>query len=416
MLASIIDRLTSLVSKYLVISSFIPVLMFAFISGSILYHDLSWFREWAKPEISGTVKAFDAGAIFIGLSIVAYIFSTVNTFLREILEGKHLLEIWSSLKSLFLSRQQQKLTTIETAYMTARKEHGTFVRQKLTWQEHLSDAANEGSQGHKGNDFNVETSIVAEIVSQLKTSRAQANPLSSADMEKAVSQLSEELKSHDESVPDLEGAHSLQELRSELLILMDYAEDAWSSQELRSFNERQSRFGVSFVAPTAMGNVALSMQGYALTRYQLNLEKFWGDLQAILQANKDFYSQLQDAKAQLDFLVTCCWLSVLVTIVCGSILLVKGQSVTLFLAVALGGPAGAYFFYFLGVKNYQGFAELVRIGVDLYRFQLLDSLHVSRPRTARDERVTWSTLQRLSYFGAEGTEFSYKPDAKTGPQ
>jgi hypothetical protein len=171
------------------------------------------------------------------------------------------------------------------------------------------------------------------------------------------------------------------------------------------------------VAPTAMGNVAQTMQAYAVTRYQLNLEKFWGDLQTTLQtSNRDFFGQLQDAKTQLDFLVTCYWLSSLVTLACGSILLAKGQSAGLFLAVALGGPIGAYFFYLLAVKSYQSFAELVRIGVDLYRFQLLDSLHIARPRTARDERVIWSVLQRLSYLGTEGTELSYKQETPTGAQ
>jgi hypothetical protein len=416
MLASILDRLTSLVSKYLIISSFIPVLIFAFISGTILYHEFSWFREWAKPEISGTARVFDAGAIFIGLSVVAYLLSTVNTFLREVLEGKHLLEVWGHMLALCQARQQKKLADIEGAYITARKEHNAIARQKLAWQERLSIAANEGIQSHKGKQFDVKVSGGVTCISALQQLRAQAAPLPSIELDRCIGELSKELSSYDEAVLDSTNTHSLQELRSDVLILIDYAEDAWASQELRAFNERQSRFGASFVAPTAMGNVALTMQGYALTRYQLNLEKFWGDLQTILQTNKDFYAQLQDAKAQLDFLVTCCWLSVLVTIACGLILLLAGQSTALFLIVALVGPVVAYFFYFLGVRNYQGFTELVKIGVDLYRFQLLDSLNVARPRTIRDERSTWSTLQRLSYFGAEGTEFSYKPDAKMGRQ
>src|SRR5713226_7600599 len=121
MLASIIDRLTSLVSKYLVIGFFIPVLMFAFITGAILYHDFSWFREWARPEITGTAKLFDTAAWLIGLTIVAYLFSTVSTFLREILEGKHLLEWSDSVLKLFQARQQQKLAEIYKHYADARK-------------------------------------------------------------------------------------------------------------------------------------------------------------------------------------------------------------------------------------------------------------------------------------------------------
>src|ERR1700751_5386119 len=122
MLASIMDRLTSLVSKFLVIGFFIPVLMFGFIAGATLYHDFGWFREWARPEISGTAKAFEVAVILIGFSIVAYLFSVVSTYLREILEGKHLLESWPALMHRLQTRQQEKLAKIQAEYENARRE------------------------------------------------------------------------------------------------------------------------------------------------------------------------------------------------------------------------------------------------------------------------------------------------------
>jgi hypothetical protein len=416
MLASIIDRLTSLVSKYLVIGFFIPVLMFGFIAGAILYHDFGWFREWARPEISGTAKAFEVAVILIGFSIVAYLFSVVSTYLREILEGKHLLESWQALMQRLQTRQQEKLKKIQTEYETARREHESILRKRSFWRQALSDAANKGIQGHKNaSTFDPESQALE--IGTLQSKRLQAKDFSSADLEAAVNHLVAFLAANDESYRDSEGRQSLRQKRFNLIELIDYAEDYWSSVELRQFNERQSRFGLSFVAPTALGNVAQTMQAYAVTRYRLNLEKFWGDLQTTLQtSNRDFFAQLQDAKTQLDFLVTCYWLSVLVTLGCGSMLLAEGQSAGLFLTVVLGGPIGAYFFYLLAVKSYQSFAELIRIGIDLYRFQLLDSLHIARPRTARDERVIWSVLQRLSYLGAEGTELSYTQDTAIGAQ
>jgi hypothetical protein len=417
MLASIIDRLTSLVSKYLVLGFFVPVLIFSFITGAILYQDVSWFREWAKPEISGTAKAFDTGAALIALAIAAYLFSTVNTFLREVLEGKHFLEHSPLFQRLFQARQQAKLQKLETDYLKARKERAVIVSQKQTWINLLSTAANTGIAKHKGDaTFNPAASNANKLILELEELQSLAKPIESAQIKGAVDALKIELEQHDESVPDSSGTLALRGRRADVLVMLDYAEDSWRSVELRNFNERQSRFGLSHVAPTAMGNVALSMQSYAITRYQMNLEKFWGDLQAILQASKDFYTQLQDAKTQLDFLVTCCWLSIFVTLGCVPVLLARGQSAVLFMAVALGGPASAYFFYFLGTKNYQSFAEFVRIGLDLYRFELLDALHVARPKTVRDERAIWSTLQRLSYMGSEGTELSYTSDAKTQAQ
>jgi hypothetical protein len=416
MLASIIDRLTSLVSKYLVIGFFVPVLMFGFIAGTILYQEFGWFREWAKPEISGTAKVFGVATLLIGFAIVAYLLSVVSTYLREILEGKHLLESWPALMQRLQIRQQEKLSKIQTAYATARREHESILRKRPSWREALSEAANKGIQDHPNASTFDPTSQALEIAT-LQSNRSRAKECSSVDLEAAVKDLVALLAANDESFRDAEGRQRLREKRFNLIELIDYAEDYWSSVELREFNERQSRFGISFVAPTALGNVAQTMQAYAVIRYQLNLEKFWGDLQTSLQtSNRDFFAQLRDAKTQLDFLVTCYWLSALVTVGCASLLVAKGQSAGLFLGVALRGPIGAYFFYLLAVKSYQSFAELIRIGVDLYRFQLLDSLHVARPRTARDERVIWSALQRLSYLGAEGTELSYKQDTGIGSQ
>ena len=418
MLASIIDRLTSLISKYLVIGFFLPVLMFAFVTAAITYHEFSRFREWARPEISGTAKAFDVVVILVGLSIVAYLFSVLSTFLREILEGKHLLEVWPALMQRLQARQQERLTKIQTEYITAKREHELITRKKATWRETLSNAASTGMQRSQNVSGFDSTSPTAKQIDDLQILRSQAKGFTSDDIGAAVKLLATTLETNDESFEDATGHRGLREKRFVILELIDYAEDYWSSVELRQFNERQSRFGLSFVAPTAMGNVALTMQAYALIRYQLNLEKFWGDLQTILQtSNRDFFAQLQDAKTQLDFLVTCYWLSALVTLGCGAGLLIEGRSVGLFLLVVFGGPIGAYFFYLLAVKSYQSFAELVRIGVDLYRFQLLDSLRIARPRTARDERAIWSVLQRLSYLGSEGTELSYKQDTTlTGAQ
>jgi hypothetical protein len=96
-------------------------------------------------------------------------------------------------------------------------------------------------------------------------------------------------------------------------------------------------------------------------------------------------------------------------------MLVSGSSPLLFAVAAIGGPVATCFFYFLATKNYRVFAELVRTSVDLFRFQLLKALHVSLPNGIRDERATWTALQRLSTFGAEWVELSYQHEPKSGP-
>jgi hypothetical protein len=60
------------------------------------------------------------------------------------------------------------------------------------------------------------------------------------------------------------------------------------------------------------------------------------------------------------------------------------------------------------------FTELVRSSVDLYRFPLLQALHVALPGGIREERAIWNALQRLSTFGEEAVDLSYQHDAKGG--
>lgn len=82
----------------------------------------------------------------------------------------------------------------------------------------------------------------------------------------------------------------------------------------------------------------------------------------------------------------------------------------LLLAVAIVGPLATRLFYLAATENYVAFGELVRSSIDLYRFDLLDALRVTRPHSLRDERVLWDTLQRVSAAGQEGIDLSYPQD------
>ena len=113
--------------------------------------------------------------------------------------------------------------------------------------------------------------------------------------------MSLELARHNIRKPTASGSNRLSEDRRELVTLIDYARDAWSSRELQMFKQGTG-FGLASLAPTALGNVATSMQAYGITRYHINLETFWPRLQPIIaSANKDFYLGLLDSRTQLDF-------------------------------------------------------------------------------------------------------------------
>jgi hypothetical protein len=83
-----------------------------------------------------------------------------------------------------------------------------------------------------------------------------------------------------------------------------------------------------------------------------------------------------------------------------------------FLVVGFLAPLLARFFYQLAVENYLVFADVVKSSVDLFRFQLLKSLHVPLPSCVRQERALWASLQDLQTYGKEGLEISYQHDGQ----
>ena len=279
------------------------------------------------------------------------------------------------------------------------------LQTKRYWQAELCVAAVDGIRRHRDQTAYVSTpSPAARLIASLRSS---AVPVTDERLEHAVDLLRIELRASDE------GRSALRRDRFDLLDLFDYASRAWGPLEVRYFNQRQSLFGGGFVAPTSMGNVAESMQNYALSRYRLNLETFWSRLQVVIQANKEFYTTLQDAKTQLDFLVACCWLSVATWIPWMIAMPFVAPSIWMYLPVAVAGPFLAYLFYALGTTNYATLADLVNSGVDLYRFGLLQALKIPLPRGARQEQALWARLRDFSSFGQE-VELSYA-DQKAPP-
>jgi hypothetical protein len=405
-LSTVLDRLTTLASKHFIVGAFIPVLVFAFLNGIILYREFAWFSVWAGPQISGTARAFDAAALLIGLAVVAHVLWSLNGFLRQTLEGAHLRPD-SAIGRYLRARQSERRGKLRQEYDQTRNTTARIIDLRPEWQKRLVQAALIG-QKTKQNQYDG-TGAAAATIEALRQRRVQALPLPLADLEAAVAALEPVLKANSISVPPPPGAKStLSAERLKLLTLFDYAEEEWGARDVALANQLQARFGIGAIAPTAFGNVAESMQSYAFTRYRINLGTFWGRLQPILQKHEGFYSLLQDVKVQLDFLVACTWLSALTTLLWLFILPIWNKSAGLFLGLAIVGPAAAWLCYRAAIENYVGFGEVVRTGVDLYRLELLDVLRLPRPNGLREERALWDALRRVVSFGQEWVDVSYR--------
>jgi hypothetical protein len=415
MLSTLLDRLGSLLPKHFIVASFMPVLIFAFVNACLLAWNARWFWTWARPQIDGFGKAtFVTGSILVGLAVTAYVLSTINVFLREALEGKHVAALLPS--SLFVGRQREVRDRILKGYEEARSNARAISNNRAAWQQALGEAARLGVRANPGvMKYDGQVGYAVTALEKVRGQYRTGAPIANADLADAVRLLAHELEVNDVRQPDPSGHEALADDHGDLVLMMDNAEDAWAAQEVRTFTEAGYRFPVGEVAPTAMGNIAESMKGYAYSRYQLNLDTFWSRMQPVLQTKKDFYAGLLDAKTQLDFLVACCWLSGVTTAVWTLLWLWEGHGVAPFLLVAISGPLATRFFYFLAVKNYLAFGDLMRTSVDLYRLELLRSLNLPVPRGIRDERALWRALERVASYGQKGDDLGYqlsdKPEA-----
>jgi len=121
----------------------------------------------------------------------------------------------------------------------------------------------------------------------------------------------------------------------------------------------------------------------------------------------DFYSTVQDAKTQVDFLVSCIWFGAASIVFWVPYSAVYGYGLAPFLLVAVLGPLVLVLLYRICLQNYRAFAALVRSAIDMYRLKLLEELHVPLPEGALQERRLWEAMNRQLGYG-EAFEFSYE--------
>jgi hypothetical protein len=413
--SALIDKLSTLVSKAYLFSAFIPVLVFSFVNGALLWFHSLTFHRWASAQI-GQPSAFMLACVAVGLAVAAYMLVSVNTFLREVLEGKHLL--FDGLRSYLLARQQRELDDAVTRYTTARDDRLDISGSIPGWREALSLAAFAGINDHPGVNNYDASHDVAQRLQALVRKFASAEPIGFGELSQIVQDLVAVLKENDENVkgptdPPAAESSRLQADRFYLIEMCDRVKANLVAED-RFLMERQFRFGFT-AEPTAMGNISSSVYAWAMIRYSMDIAAFWSRLQPGLQADANFYTVLQDAKVQVDFLVACCWLTALTWLAWMMALLFVATSLGVWLGVALVGPLLAYFFYLLTVTSYAAFADLMRTSVDLYRFSVLRAMHIPLPKGIRQERHTWRALQNVTVFGEDDVELSYAEDQPKTP-
>src|ERR1043166_4683812 len=156
MFATVLDRLTSLTSRYFILGNFVPVLVFTFLNGIIIYLESHRFHAWVQAQTSATSRASAAAVSFIGVAVAAYLLGALNGFLREVLEGRRLRHD-SGLARRLRAPQLRRLREHRDSYYHARDAAGAIRYLNSRGRERLADAAKMGmDECPGGNEYRSE--------------------------------------------------------------------------------------------------------------------------------------------------------------------------------------------------------------------------------------------------------------------
>lgn len=402
-LSGLLEKLKGLFTAAFLISSVVPLFCSILINAAIVSQFSGAFQNWIETYLlaEATPKTLIAAIAAIALFVMAYVFSTLNLGLREILEGEKLPE-W--LRSRLCGTETARLDALLARLRAGQRDRFAFGDNAPKWQQRLVKAR---AQGAKKSSCSEPEPAFSEALEKLEKARRQSLPVNLADLKIVVELLKARLRENSADLGSV-ASNRLDSDQERMLELIEYAGEKIEADYIRLYNEREFNFSRDTVAPTRMGNIAESVRSYAYSRYRMNLVFFWTRLQKILQEKAEFYKTLQDAKTQLDFTVALFWLTSISTASWLFVLPLVSATWLPLIAVWALGPLLMRIWYLVALQNYRSFADLLRSSLDLFRFDLLKELKVALPDDAEAERVLWDKLNRRIGYDEPTTFISYK--------
>ena len=420
MLSALLTQIqTQLLSKRFVLGSLLPLLLFLFATGVMLWRHYPSLSSWF-PQID---NAKEGTIFFTGLTtallILAYGFSLLNATLLECLEGKRGPAAW--IGNLLYCYEQAKLQHLQQRYDAIAfnlAQIKTALGGKNGWIEQLAAARDTGNT-IKECDPSWRKSHEARKVSKVLRRRNFGLGIPYDSLNAAVAALRVLLSTNSSNLIS-DASRKLAGTQMAMEQAIYFSRDRGQYDRIRLYNERQFSYPGNMnyggpepspqnvLAPTTMGNIGNTMRSYAITRYNLDLEIFWSRIQESVQADKDYFAVLQDMKVQVDCFVALFWLVIVFAGIWTPLVFFKG-SVLEFLLVGSSGFLSLAL-YSLACNAYRIFADLMRGTVDLYRFKLLAALHVPLPGGSEEEMLLWQRLgNKTGYARTERFLFKHTP-------
>jgi hypothetical protein len=399
MFTSLLGNLTSFLPKSFIFGSFVPVVIFGFLNGALLYCSSAAFRDFARPPLT-TATALTTVVLFVAAVVFAYVISALQNVMRRTLEGAYTPRWLASAPRKAEARRKLSLDDERNSS----RDDAVAVADADAMLKQLKAASKATIV--RSSKYAEKEAALRSLVAALSARVDAWEAIHADDFNTAFAGVQRALGAYDH-VP---GTPMFADWQL-LVKVIEYARDEAPDRERASFARREAEFGDDLPASTRLGNIAGSLASYTINRYNFDIDTFWSRLQLVLQ-QKDpaSYGALIDAKTQLDFLVACWWFTVATAVVWVPLFALAGEAPLGSAVAGALGVAVAAAVYRLAATAYASYANFVRACVDLNRFALLRAMHIALPSGIREERALWSALSQLSSFASRVVEITYQHD------
>lgn len=162
--------------------------------------------------------------------------------------------------------------------------------------------------------------------------------------------------------------------------------------------ERLARYpdDAAEITPTRLGNAIRAFEMYGKSRFNLDSQTLWNELNAVVP--KALQVELDRSRALVDFFIAGFYLALLLGLVTGCYWVVHRQSLGL-LAFAMVAFLSMAIWYELAITSTSYWSSTVQALVNLGRVGLAEQLGLDIPLELDAERAMWGNLTSFVYFG-----------------
>jgi hypothetical protein len=158
----------------------------------------------------------------------------------------------------------------------------------------------------------------------------------------------------------------------------------------------------ALIMPTRLGNILRAAEAYPQSRYYADSVALWPRM--VWAVDREYMSHVDSANDQCSFLLNSSLLSgifAVMSFTASGYELASNVSSNpvIYLAVGIFALAIAWFFYTASLLNVTKYGNLIRSSYDLFRFNLLDKLHLKLPPNSESEKELWEQISEFITIG-----------------